>query len=140
LHAAAVVHVWFVHTCDDVWQFAHAAPLLPHAVFEVPATHVFPEQHPAGHVAGLHGGGAEHAWFVHTSAKLMQFAHAVPPDPHAVFCVPMRQMLPEQHPDAQLAGLQETGTVHTPPMHVSLTGQGEHGFPIAPHCAGVLPG
>jgi hypothetical protein len=138
LHPAATVHALLVHTFDDVVQFVHAAPPLPHAVFEVPATHVVPEQHPFGHVDALHGGGAAHAWFVHTSFEVAQFWHALPPDPHAVLEVPMTQTLPEQQPDAHVDGLHSTALMQRPPEHMPLP-QFWQAAPICPHAAWVVP-
>jgi hypothetical protein len=139
LHPAVTTHALLVQTLEDEVQLVHAAPPLPHAVFEVPATHVVPEQHPLGHVDALQGGGAAHAWFVHTSLEAVQFWHAVPPDPQAVGCVPMTQTLPEQQPDAHVDGLQ-AGTTHTPALQLAPGGQIWHVAPAAPHCVVVLPG
>jgi hypothetical protein len=118
-----------VHESPD-GHAAQAAPPVPHDIADSEAngTHVFPLQHPFGHDAALHTHPAlvqlwpdahcadplhVHAPAVHPLARVaLQAVHAPPPVPQFV-TEGISQVVPEQHPDAQLLALQPA------PTHVS---------------------
>lgn len=86
-------------------QAMQAAPAVPHALVDGVA-HVAPEQQPLAQLVALQ--------LVHTPLAhvppVPQFAHAVPPVPHAVALLPARQLVPLQQP------LQEVASqTHAPP-------------------------
>lgn len=111
-----------VHESPD-GHAAHAAPPVPHDVpdSEAYGTHVFPLQHPFGHEVALQTHPAfVHCWpeahcadplhvhapAVHPLASVaLQAVHAPPPVPQLV-TDGTSQVVPEQHPEAQLPALQ----------------------------------
>ena len=127
---------WFVAV-----QSVHAAPPVgPQALSCVPTTHVLPEQHPFGHVAGPHAGSWQEPdsqtrggiWFE-------QFWQSAPPLPQAFCCVPTAQMSPTQQPVGHVAGLQMLPATQLPAW--SQTWFGPHvlqACPLAPHANGVV--
>lgn len=120
-------------------QFRQEAPPIPHAVVEVPATHVLPLQQPFGQVLALHGD-----WQVcptHVLPCDEQFWHACPPAPHTPLLVPERQVVPLQQPFGQFCGLHcGGGLTQMPPLQTcALPLQFSQLLPKKPHAVFCVP-
>jgi hypothetical protein len=129
-------HALLVHTSLIAVQLAHAAPPLPQAASVVPALHFPVESQQPAQFCALHG-GATHAPLVHTSPAAMQLAHAFPPAPHAVSCVPTAHTPLMQQPFAHVVG-PHVGS-QNPPTHWAVAPHDWHVWPAVPHAAPDVP-
>jgi hypothetical protein len=116
-------------------QSLHVFPPIPHAPAAAPPTQApLALQHPL-HVPGPHG-CATHEPLSQNAPVVVQFAHALPPVPQAVFCPPSAHTPLWQHP-VQVTGPHVAS--HDPFTHSELVPHAWHGLPARPHAAVVVP-
>lgn len=138
-------------------QSMQAEPAAPQLV-AVRVSHESPLQQPEGHEVELHWhaspkmGPEMHCWpashggppshwqtprLLHWSARRPHGLQARPPKPHCEGVGGLTQVLPEQHPVAQVVGLHalaQTPEVQTPPPQLT------HAAPPTPHRTALVPG
>jgi hypothetical protein len=137
-HVGCSVHAWFEQTSPEPAQFRHCAPPKPHAFDDVPTWHELPKQHP-GQLLGPHVAWPWHAPLTHVSPNARQSWHVAPPKPHVDGVLPLRHVLPMQHPP-QFCGPHVVCAVQKPPLHVSLNArQFWHCMPFSPQALELPP-
>jgi hypothetical protein len=136
-----LVQAWLTQSWFFSVQSVHALPPIgPHASGAVPTTHVFPSQHPFGHVAGPHVAAWQVPPWQALPGMFEQLAQRPPLVPHAVFCVPTAQMFPTQQP-GHVNGLHSDVAGVQVPDEGLQTSLGPHALqvsPLIPHDAGVV--
>jgi len=133
-------HLPLAHACE-LPQSTQAVPPVPHAVAEVPLTHLPPaSQQPLEQVVAPQvWGTGSHLPLLHASVAA-QALQAAPPAPQAAFDWPATQApLPSQQPLGQVEGPQAT-VVQAWSTQSSPFWQALHSTPPLPHTAGLFPG
>ena len=97
----AATHTWLLHSLPELHE-VHTAPPLPQSLLAVPGWQWPDEsQQPDGQLAALH----THAPPTH-SCPAAHATQAPPAEPHSLLVFPASQIVPAQHPVAQLDGAQ----------------------------------
>jgi hypothetical protein len=133
------------HCSPKLWQSWHCWPNTPQAVLLLPVMQTFPSQQPE-QLPGPHVvvGEQKPPGALHTSPESAQFWHCWPALPQKFSAIPLRQVLPSQHPE-QLPGPHPVCGMHIPPVpavpQVSPRfWQLMHCCPRDPHAVGKAPG